>query len=259
MIETLLRLGLSEKEAKVYLACLELAEDTVQNIAEKAQVNRATTYVILEKLMQLGLVSSIERGKKTVFIAENPAELVNIIERRQQELEAHKKGLEEAMSRLQAIYNGAKDKPIVRYFEGPEGLEALDRYGIETLYAGKEMIGIMPFDVIEEHFPARRKKSLNERVSKGLKSHIIYTHKGGEIPEEVNKAQLRDALYLSREDFPIDATITVYPDWGVKFYNFEEGNYFGVLFQSASMARNMELLMKLAWKGAQQQRAEKKG
>jgi sugar-specific transcriptional regulator TrmB len=72
MLETLIKLGLSEKEAAVYLATLELGEDTALNIAEKSQVNRTTTYVILEKLMKLGLASTVERGKKTVFVAEDP-------------------------------------------------------------------------------------------------------------------------------------------------------------------------------------------
>ena len=37
------KIGLSEKEAKVYLAALELGQASVQNIARKAEVNRATT------------------------------------------------------------------------------------------------------------------------------------------------------------------------------------------------------------------------
>lgn len=35
-------LGLADKEARVYLASLELGSDTVQNIAKKSGVNRAT-------------------------------------------------------------------------------------------------------------------------------------------------------------------------------------------------------------------------
>lgn len=72
MISTLIKLGLSEKEAKVYLAALELAQDSAQNIAKKAGVNRPTTYVILEKLMKLGLANTLEENKKTLFVAESP-------------------------------------------------------------------------------------------------------------------------------------------------------------------------------------------
>ena len=52
-------LGLAEKEAKVFLASLELGSSAVQEIAKKAEINRATTYVIIEKLMKKGLMSSV--------------------------------------------------------------------------------------------------------------------------------------------------------------------------------------------------------
>ena len=38
--------GLTEKQAKVYVAALFLGPAAVQRIAEQAEVNRATTYVI---------------------------------------------------------------------------------------------------------------------------------------------------------------------------------------------------------------------
>ena len=43
-------LGLSDKEAKVYLAALEMGPSPVQDISHKAHVNRATTYVMIESL-----------------------------------------------------------------------------------------------------------------------------------------------------------------------------------------------------------------
>jgi hypothetical protein len=51
--------------------------------------------------------------------------------------------------------------------------------------------------------------------------------------------------------FPIDETVQVYPDWGVKFFNFDPDNHFGVLIQSPDVARNMTHILELAWIGAQ--------
>ena len=249
MIETLLKLGLSDKEAKVYLATLELGEDTVQNISEKSGVNRATTYVILEKLMQLGLASTVERGKKTVFIAENPTELVNILEEQKREIEVKKNNLDEAMTGLQAIYNHSKSKPAVRYFEGADGLEALDRYGHGQFTPGTEYLGMIPIDTVESQFPVRRSKAVSERVKLGIKSRVIYTNKE-EKPDFTNEKELREAVYLPREEFPINASITLYPDWGIKFFNYDVTNYFGVLIESPILAKNMKYLFELAWEGA---------
>src|SRR3990172_512112 len=105
MISLLEKLGFSEKEAKVYLAALELGEDSVQNIAKKAGINRATTYVILEKLMASGLISTYEKGKKTFIVAEDPKELLQILEEEKQEVLNREKDLKSNLSQLAAIYN----------------------------------------------------------------------------------------------------------------------------------------------------------
>ncbi len=252
MISLLEKLGLSEKEAKVYLASLELGEDSVQNIAKKAGVNRATTYVILEKLMGLGLVSTYEKDKKTVFVSEDPKELVNLLQEERQDIENREKELKTNLNQLTAVYNKRQGKPIVRFFEGAEGLEAMDRYGQNALKKNTELLYIMPIDTIEELFPTRRKASLKERVKLGIKSKVIYTHKDGEIPGYQNKAELREGVYLPREKFPINATLSIYPDWGLKLYYFDAVNPYGVVIESKDLAANMKLFFDLAWVGAKE-------
>jgi hypothetical protein len=258
VLEILLKLGLSDKEARVYLATLELGQDTVQNIAEKSEVNRATTYVILEKLLGLGLVSTIEKGKKTLFIAENPTELGNLLEDQKRDIEKRKKYLDEAMGELQALYDANPNKPTVRYFEGADGLEALDRYGKDEMKPGSEIISLLPIDLIEEQFPTRRKVSVGDRVQKKIKARSIYTHKDGEIPGYVNEKELREGIFLPREELPLGTTIQVVGDWAVKFFSFNPDNYFGILVLNSEIARNMKLLLELAWKGAEAKSKELK-
>lgn len=250
MITTLEKLGLSEKEAKVYLATLELAQDTVQNIAKKAEINRPTTYFILEHLMKLGLVSQVEQGKKTLFIAENPRELEHILTKKIQEIEQNKAELRETMNQLMAIYNTKQGKPVVKYFEGIDGLEAMDRYGHNLLHKNSEMLSMAPVNVIEEEFPERRKKALSDRVKLGIKSRMIYTSNNGPFSKEKNKAELREGILLDKEKFPIDATIAVYPEWGIKLFYYGKNNPYGVVIESKELAKNMKVLFDLAWQGA---------
>lgn len=250
MEQALIKLGLSDKEAKVYLALLELSKDSVQNLAKKAKVNRATTYVILEHLMALGLASRVEVDKKTYFIAESPSELANLLEEQKREIENKRHHLDEVMDQLAAIYNVKKDKPTVRFFEGADGLEALDRVGRDGKPQYKEMLTISPYDMLEELFPSRRKESLSERVKLGIRSRVIYTRKSGPIDESVHKEQLRDARFVPREKLPISATISIYPNWGVKIYYLDKYNPYGILIQSPDIAENFKYLFELAWTGA---------
>lgn len=259
MISLLEKLGLSEKEAKVYLAALELAESSVQNIAKKAGVNRATTYVILEKLMGLGLVSTYEKNpstasgaRKTLFVAQDPKELINLIEGERRDIEAREKELKTNLNQLNAIFNQNRAKPIVRFFEGADGLEAMDRYGLKYMHKNSEILYIMPIDVIEKLFPTRRKAALGERVKMGIKSRVIYTHENGPIPGYQNKAELREGIFLPRDKFPINATLSIYPGWGIKLYHFSETNPYGVVIEGKELAQNMKLFFDLAWLGAKE-------
>lgn len=249
MISLLEKLGFSEKEAKVYLAALEMGEDSVQNIAKKAGVNRATTYVVLEKLMELGLISTYEKEKKTYFVAEDPKELQNLLKEEKSELEEREQNLKENLNQMIAIYNRKKGKPIVRFFEGADGLEALDRYKV-GLKPKTELLTMIPVDLVEKLFPSRRTKSVSERVKLGIRTRTIYTREQGPYSQEENKKQLRDGIYLPRTKLPIDATIAIHPNWGIKLYYFNEFSSYGVLIQSPELANNMKVLFDLAWNGA---------
>ena len=80
-------LGLSEKEAKIYLASLELGPETVQNIAKKAGINRPTTYLQIESLKEKGLISEFQRGKKTFYAPESPNRLLSMLGTFEKELD----------------------------------------------------------------------------------------------------------------------------------------------------------------------------
>lgn len=72
LAKILQNIGLTEKEAKVYLACLELGPQPVSEIAKKARINRVTAYDILEKLLKKGLVNFVTKEKIKFFNATDP-------------------------------------------------------------------------------------------------------------------------------------------------------------------------------------------
>ena len=128
--------GLSDKEAKVYLACLELGPSTAAQIAQKADVNRATTYVAIESLTKQGLLSSHEKDSKTFFSAEDPAMLKRLLDQQREEVKNKLSSLEELLPGLEQIYNYSGEKPKVRFFEGVEGVK---RVMDDTLTAKEDL------------------------------------------------------------------------------------------------------------------------
>jgi sugar-specific transcriptional regulator TrmB len=65
----LTKLGLTEGEAKVYLALLKLGSSTVGPIVKKSKVAYSNIYEVLERLISKGLVSFIKKEKTKYFQA----------------------------------------------------------------------------------------------------------------------------------------------------------------------------------------------
>jgi hypothetical protein len=75
-------LGLTEKEAKVYIALLQMGQGSAYAVASKSGLKKPTTYLILGELMQKGLVLKIPRQRKQLFVAKPPDEFFAEMEKR---------------------------------------------------------------------------------------------------------------------------------------------------------------------------------
>ena len=108
-------LGLSNKEARVYIANLMLGAAGVQQIADTSGIKRVTTYVILESLVNLGLVSQTTHAKKTLFNAEAPDNLQRLLEKREQSLRDQKQHLRDLLPHLKKLKTLTKTAPTVKF------------------------------------------------------------------------------------------------------------------------------------------------
>ncbi|MEK7171413.1 MAG: helix-turn-helix domain-containing protein, partial [Patescibacteria group bacterium] len=124
MLKTLLqKIGLSEKDSEVYLACLELGTQPASVIARKAGLKRPTTYLILEELLKKGLVSEYTGSNVKFFTAVSPDYLLNYIEKQRRELTSHQRELEQFLPQFLSLSNPYSLSPKVRFYEGMAGIE----------------------------------------------------------------------------------------------------------------------------------------
>lgn len=246
MIPTLEKLGLSEKEARVYLAALELGANSVQNISRKAGVNRATTYVILESLVGKGLISSYEQGKKTYFIAEAPEQLDRLLKKKEKEVEERRQDLTKIIPELKAIYNLAGSKPRVKFYEGKEGLKAMQQDTLRSQI--REIFSFTPLDYYLATFP--RQESVKERVAKKWQLKVIYTHSRGPVSGATSRRYYRVARFVPRNQFPFESMIDIFPNFGIRIYNFKP-TFSGVMIQNRQVAKTFKAIFDLAWLAAE--------
>lgn len=77
ILHTLQKLGLTKKEAQVYLTLLSLGKVTGYEVAKKSALDRSTTYFLLRSLRAKGLVLQAPHGSKQHFVAKNPQTFID--------------------------------------------------------------------------------------------------------------------------------------------------------------------------------------
>ena len=240
------KLGLSDKEAKVYLAVLELGEGPVQGIAEKAKVNRATTYVILESLSKKGVVSTVEKGKKTYFAAENPSALLRMFRLKEQEIKVKEEEFKRALPELETVFSLSTKKPTVKFFEGRDGIRAIRedilRSGVKILYNiySKEYI-----DQIRSLFQSEEHENFLKREQElGSTIKSIYTSDSG--PYGGFKLE-GERKFVPKDKFPFSSDILIYKD-RVALTTLR-GQIISVIIEGKEIADTLRLIFELAWQG----------
>jgi len=122
IIQNLIDFGLGEKEAKIYLALLELEIGTMGEASEIAGVNRSSAYVTIETLKEKGLVSVSYDKKIQQYVATPPEALLQSAERLSKRQEDVKNKIAEIVPQLKALNKNTKQKPRVIVFEGKQSL-----------------------------------------------------------------------------------------------------------------------------------------
>lgn len=247
LINELRKIGLSDKEAKVYLAALELGQSSVQDIAKKAGVNRPTTYVILDSLITKGLCSTYtDKAKKTRYIAESPEMIISVLELQKREIDEKQKMINDLMPQLRAVYNKQENKPVVRFFEGKDGLRTM----VQEQMGSDEKLIRMFFssdDIRKVYSQEEINKAYQDRVAKKTKVKAIFTSKEGE--SRSNPSSLDERTVVPADKFPISCDVAFF-DNKVRIASLKD-KLNGVIIEDKNIYETMVSLFELAWLGAQ--------
>lgn len=133
LVSALKNLGLTEKEAKVYTALLQLGQTTAYAVSIKSNLKKTTVYVTLENLIDKGFAQKMPRAKKALFVAINPEDLFGIVKTKI-------KSAEELLPELKALSKSNGHKIGAVYYEGLSGIREMYKKQIKTI-AGEEYVG----------------------------------------------------------------------------------------------------------------------
>lgn len=234
-------LGLTDSETTIYLLSLELGPVPVQDIARKAGVSRMTTYTAIESLTARGLMSSVQKGKKTLYIAENPERLISFVQGKIGEVETTMREITSSLDELKLKQRG--EKPAVKLLEGIEGLKTY----LEDVIATKpdNTCELFNSDSVFKVFSPQTLQPLKTTLSK-LNVHGRALHTGTMVMpprKEVN------ALAITRPHKDFSGDIFVY---GNKVaLSTLHGKIITVIIESQEIADTVQALFDLAWDNEQ--------
>jgi HTH-type transcriptional regulator, sugar sensing transcriptional regulator len=246
LINSLTNLGLSEKEAKVYLALLSFDKATAYAVAIRSGLKKPTTYVVLENLVARGFALKIPQKDKHYFIAKSPRECLALAKEKLSEAE-------EVLPELLAIQKKGEHKASVSYYEGFEGVKEMYNRLLKNM-KNKPLTerSFSAFYAHQKHTPEFLQKywlTLNEEYVKiGLRRKAVTTlHPSikNYLKKEVQERLGMDLRALPENDYSSNISIEVYDD----FTQIISHRYLqGILIENPDIASVMKQIFNLVWK-----------
>lgn len=235
----LLRIGLTEGEAKVYIALTELGSSTVGPIVKKSGVAYSNVYDILDRLAGKGVISFIVKNKTRHFQAASPSNLIDYLDKKEQEIIEQKDALKKALPELEKLRQFVPSEEA-EIFIGKKGLKtAYDKFST----AGKDYV----FFYIHEPEYEKDADLFYFSIQHLLKTAKIrgIANEYARTSEFMQKSKYIDERYV---DFPIPGNIEVCEN-KLLLVSWKKP-IIAVLVHSESIADNFRQYFEVVWKQA---------
>lgn len=247
LVKQLINFGLSEKEAKIYLALLELEAATVFEVAKQSGINRSSAYVVLEALKKKGFAGISDDKKVRRYIAASPETLLHSAKASTKKQEEIKAGIEAIIPELKALDKGTKRRPIVKVFEGENG--AREVYMDPFRSKIKEFRTFSNPVNIFKRVPDLMQEFDKEKGESGLKMYAINPATKGmlEFYKNMPPPQQAEFLLIPEDKFKFSSDMAIYGD---KVALASPKNNFGIIIESKELADMLKNNFDLAWEEA---------
>jgi sugar-specific transcriptional regulator TrmB len=238
MIKTkLLEIGLSEKEADLYLIILKHKQTTAGQISRIQEESRTHTYDTLVKLLKKGLINYVIKNNVRYFQAVDPEKLIDYLKEKQAKLKEEEQEILQIIPELKKLQVPEKEEVKIEVYEGKEGIKTImnsilrERKDVITWGASANVSKYLPDFFIRRY--------LNERKKYKIRAKQLFTDFYG-----VLKSPLSENRKLPKE-FASPTTTSVYGDKVAIFMYFEIPRT--ILIQNKELANSYKKYFELMW------------
>ncbi|MFA4814511.1 MAG: helix-turn-helix domain-containing protein [Candidatus Gracilibacteria bacterium] len=243
ILKTLLDIGFSEKEAKIYLVVLELNEALPGVISRISKVKRSSTYLILQGLQEKGLLSNIKKNGHLYFRAVDPSNFVNLELEKNEIIKDSLKDLKGSLPELLSLYQDYANIPQMSVFRGKAGLIQIME---DTLTAKGELLCWSNADLavntlLRDYHPSY----LAKKIKRGVWNKCLFLDdETGLKFKKRSKQELREVHLIPKEYFYFENEINVYDD---KVSIISHKDNLGVIIQNEAIANTQRAIFNFAF------------
>lgn len=204
-------LGLSEKEALVYVALLKVEKSQAIQLARKLGIKQPTIYVILDSLLKKNLVREVQVGKRAFYSAESPESLTRLVLKEKNEIDNKAKRAEKIIAELKTIDKDEGERPVVRFYEGKEALKQSVKEYVDTEEFSEGLdYGIYSYDLLPKIFDEKSLKEIDlKRTENNIRFRAIYT---GEEKVIGKSSKIQESIKIDKDRFPIECDVNIFKD-----------------------------------------------
>jgi sugar-specific transcriptional regulator TrmB len=188
-ILNLTNIGLSEKEAIIYLTLSNIGKSSAYKLAKKSKIKMPTVYLILESLIQKNLVLQIPDANRKIFISNDLTGYLNKIN----------SSLVYSQNLNQKLKTENTNKnPSTKYFDGVTGILESINYKIDEFKTGEEFLQIYgPLDNLAKKELMNSYVKWNNKIrSKKIKQKVLVSEKDfGKFTEMENMEKIGGEFY----------------------------------------------------------------
>lgn len=244
-VENLLQFGLNEKEISIYLSLISLGPSPVRLIARQAGVNRGTTYDILKSLEEQGLVSYYKHygteEKRQYFVAEPPQRILDAIENKKRGLETVKGEFKKILPELESLYEKSGAKPVVKYYEGKQGVKTILSDVLATVsHQAEKVYYVYSSADIRKYLYEAYPSFTDDRISGGITVRAVAIGEGGEL------VGLDERKWLSRQE-SAPTYVLIYGSKLAMITLDATSQPVGVIIENEGLYKTQEMIFQKLW------------
>ena len=243
---TLEKLGLSENEALLYSVMLRHPKCTVQELTTRAPFPRTMLYHVLNQLSQKGLVSSSKDKWRTLYIAESPERLYELLALREKEFETQSRAVREIIPVLSNKCRLAGERPSVRTFEGVEEYKK----ALEDIILAKPKV-VLAYESLGKKKPGLEARELHERrrIVKKIQKDVLF-FESKESAHYFAKRKYDDFTRFRNADAEIiqrfDVDLALY-DGKILYTSYDEREPTAILIEDKALYSMQQSLFLSLW------------